>query len=68
MLHRLGILLLCLSSTLLASDRLPNIVYLMSDELAYYGKEKKFTISKGEYQIFIGTDSNAELSCTFKVK
>ena len=36
MLHRLGILLLCLSSTLLASDRLPNIVYLMSDELAYY--------------------------------
>ena len=36
MLHRSGILLLCLSSTLLASDRLPNIVYLMSDELAYY--------------------------------
>lgn len=36
MLHRLGILLLCLSSILLASDRPPNIVYLMSDELAYY--------------------------------
>ena len=36
MLHRLGILFLCLSSTLLASDRPPNIVYLMSDELAYY--------------------------------
>ena len=36
MLHYLGILLLCLASTLVGSDRPPNIVYIMSDELAYY--------------------------------
>lgn len=37
------------------------------DELAFYGSEKCFKVEPGEFQAFIGGDSNAELCTSFIV-
>lgn len=40
---------------------------LGTDELAFYGAERCFKVEAGEFEVFVGTDSNASLMASFTV-